>query len=501
MLTPEELKIAERAKELGKTPEEALAGIQKYRATQTSTTTQAQNGVQDRLAQVGTETGQRISSAIQGTGQYAESSPLRRGVEATAAGFSAVPKGAVALAPEPVRKGINFVTEQVGSAFKGLTDWIGSNKSLQEFTQKNPEATKAIIDVAGTLSAGGEIASNILAVDGAVKVGNKAKAGTTQAFNAGKTAGAQVVDKTKSYIQSKGGVRQIVAPQKDIVGATGEVIQGKTKDVAKAIDTFKQVDISGVKTFDDLGKRIDDTIKSNRTTYKSELAKDTRPFTTNEATIRTSVGNKTAYQTPVDDALNQLSTYYNKINDVTSEQKIHNLMDKYVSQGLTLNEIDDIAVMHGKDLNAFNASGELASGLTKQAAENTRAGIKKVIRQSTEGETAAMLDKDISSMINTRKLVTKNIEKVNLLKQRIANRGILEKAAQGVVKYANLLSGGVIRGITDGLLNRGTGLKVLNALDLEQRLAQNLKIIEKALRAKTEQEILKALKELDSAIK
>jgi len=123
-------------------------------------------GTQDRLAEVGLSTADTIKSNIQGTGEFADQSVLRRGVQATAAGFSTVPRGAFAMAPEPVRTGIQKVGDVIGKGFGAVTNFIADRPSVQQFTQDFPEATKVIEEVAGTLSAGGEIAGNILGAQG-----------------------------------------------------------------------------------------------------------------------------------------------------------------------------------------------------------------------------------------------------------------------------------------------------------------------------------------------
>jgi hypothetical protein len=93
--------------------------------------------------------------------------------------------------------------------------------------------------------------------------------------------------------------------------------------------------------------------------------------------------------------------------------------------------------------------------------------------------------------------VQKNIEAVAKLEQKIAGMGILEKGAHAFTKYADMLSGGSIRGFVGGLLPRGAGYKVMNALDLEERLRKNLDIINAAINAPTSGGTVSALSSLD----
>ncbi len=85
-------------------------------------------------------------------------------------------------------------------------------------------------------------------------------------------------------------------------------------------------------------------------------------------------------------------------------------------------------------------------------------------------------------------MIDKNVEAVNKLKQKINERGLIEKAGYLLAKYGDILTGGSIRGFVGGILPRGAGYKVMNALDVEQALRKNLDIVEKALKEKLTQE-------------
>lgn len=190
-MTPQELEIIKFGFEKGKSPEEVKSALASYRQqtgykTSTTTATQKDNpstfaGTQDRLADVGKSSASNIMSAIKGEGQYAGETPLRRGVEATATAFSTVPRGAYAMAPEPVRKGIDYVGEKVGAGFKKLTgalaetDLIKGAAGRVETDQTTGVSTYKANDLGlleeglGIAAAGGEIAGNILGAEGLSK--------------------------------------------------------------------------------------------------------------------------------------------------------------------------------------------------------------------------------------------------------------------------------------------------------------------------------------------
>lgn len=142
---------------------------------------ESKKNVLERVGNVISTAGQNVQSAIAGEGQYRGESAVRRGTEATAEAFSAVPKVALAVAPEPVREGAEKAGEVVGRAFKSLTDFIGSTPELQKFVAENPKLAKALEETAGTLSAGGEIAGNILGAQGTASTLQKSANITKQA--------------------------------------------------------------------------------------------------------------------------------------------------------------------------------------------------------------------------------------------------------------------------------------------------------------------------------
>lgn len=292
----------------------------------------------------------------------------------------------------------------------------------------------------------------------------------------------------------------ITRPSKDLQGTVGEVIQGKSDDIEPALRAFSSVDTQGVTTYKELSTRLDETVTKLSDEMDVLLSREARTFTPDTAAIRTATEDgTTVFQSPVDDALSQLQTFYQKTNDPLKAQQIQTIVNKYQSQGLSLGEINDIAKLHGRELSAFNANGKLASGLSKQSAENTRKGVKNVVRQSLEGDEAKALDSQMSDLFTVRDLVDKNVEKVATLEQRIQERGLLEKIGHGAAKTLDVLSGGTIRGVVGGLLPRGVGHKTMNALDLQDNLRKNLDLIDEALKKDTDDALIDAAKKLNTA--
>lgn len=200
MLSEKELELVNFGLKNNKSPDEIKKALADFRTVsgykpgekQVDTEANTFAGTQGRLADVGNQTAQTISDNLTGSGQYAGQTPLRRGVQATASAFSAVPKGAIAMAPEPVRKGIDYVTGKVGQGFNALTKSIGNTKFMQEAAGRvdtdpntgvssyTPNDLGVLEEGLGIAAAGGEIAGNIAGAQGVVKTLTKGATYTNQ---------------------------------------------------------------------------------------------------------------------------------------------------------------------------------------------------------------------------------------------------------------------------------------------------------------------------------
>ena len=259
------------------------------------------------------------------------------------------------------------------------------------------------------------------------------------------------------------------------------------------------IEIKGVNTFKDLGGKIKSKIGDLAKQVDKDLSVDTSVKKLKDLVISTkTAGGKIVKNNPVKNSLNQLQELYKKIGDVVEEANIKEMIIKANKTGLTNLEINQLARKYGIEFGrkAFNKMGDALTSVNAQMYENTRKSLKIIARSGIKGDVAKIADKTMSSLYNTQRLIQKNVEAVNKLQQKIQGMGLLEKIGHGLTKYANVLTGGSIRGLIGGLLPRGAGYKVMNALDLEEILQKNLKIIQDAIKSKSDKEIIDILKKL-----
>jgi hypothetical protein len=310
---------------------------------------------------------------------------------------------------------------------------------------------------------------------------------------------------SESVVDAAKYAKNVVKPAPTANEALGQILQGKsatlTKDYAKGERAFSNIDVKNVKTYSDLKTRLDEAIPIYSKRVDDELSKDTTIYPMDRLITpqRTSSG-KMIKQNHVETALDNLGELYTKTNDPVNAQEMIDLMVRAKTQGLSKFEVNNIARQYNAEFGrkAFSPqTGDPLTSVNAQAYENTRKGLKDVARRGLS-DNAKELDQTISSLYNTRRLVEKNVERVNALRQKIDQRGLGEKIGGALLTTLDTLTMGVGKGAVLKLIPRGMGYKVKNALDLEKSLARNLKIVDETLAAKGDQQIINAIRKLNS---
>jgi hypothetical protein len=373
---------------------------------------------------------------------------------------------------------------------QGLEKIKGGMEMYSSWRKENPRAAadlEGVVNIAGLLPTGkaGEI--------GIKAVGEGAEAAAKAAKGIAET-GFKTTQRATEKVMKKVGT-----PAPTPLKAAGEILQGETDDVARGVKGLSTLDTEGVKTFKDLGVKIKSKITELARQVDDDLNLDeTKTILDNLGTSAKTKAGTVVTTNPVKTALGQLEELYIKTGDAVGAQDIKELLQTAKASGLTKAEVNDIARLYGQEFGekAFSKMGDPLTSVNAQMYENTRKSLKEVARAGIGGEAAKSADAAMSTLYDTQRMVKKNIEAVNKLQQRIRERGLLEKIGHGVAKYGDLLTGGTVRGFIGGLLPRGAGYKIMNALDLEESLAKNLKILQDAIKSNSDKEIEKILKNL-----
>jgi len=392
-----------------------------------------------------------------------------------------------------------------GTTFPGLKpEGEGRGKQLAGETLESATYVAPYGRVAGALTKAGlgKVSANILTglaggytADVAMNMQEDKTLGQTLTPGLGTVIGG-AIPAVPALIRSG---KALVAPKKTLEKAMGEILQGKPEDVSKGITALKEIDTKDIKTFSELSGKFDEKIKELSSVVDNELAKDTTKYGFDDFLISQSTkGGQEVKTNFAVRALQDLQELYTSIGDDVSKAEIDEFVERVTKDGVTKKEINDLARLYGEEFSskAFSKAGEPLTSVNAQRFENTRSGLKTTARMSIGGKEAQLADQKMSAIFKAKDLTDKMTNKVNDLKQKINERGLLESIGRNAVKFIDTITGGTVRGAVGGLLPRGVGNKVMNALDLEEALRKNLDVIDNALNAKDDGAIIKALKNL-----
>lgn len=295
---------------------------------------------------------------------------------------------------------------------------------------------------------------------------------------------ARGAGKVITGVKSKAAAALLPPTEEQATRAAGTIFQGRTKEAQAGLKVLSKIDTKGVSTYEDLSSVLETNIKNRLAKVDAAFQASSQPIPlknlAKEVTADFNGRKLSAKVNYVKESLDQLAELYRKTRNPTDQLRIKALTAKARSQGLTPFEINSVAREYGTDFGkkAFNKMGDPLTSVNAVAFENTRKGIKEAARSLLTDDATRQLDKEASELIRTRALADKMREAVNKLEQRVQERGFIEQISRGAAKIADIATfGGPKAFVTKLFFPSNVGLKTMNALDLQQQLAKNLKLI------------------------
>lgn len=446
---------------------------------------------------------------ITGSGEFKDEIAPQRGVELAATITGAIPKAIGAAIPEKVKEGVmnapltpipgspsmKDITSGVGSGLSWLADKIGGIEAVQKFVTEHPEAAKSLENFAKTTGALAETAGNELMIEGGVKAAPVVK-------DLAVTGGKKIVEGTSKLIEK-------IHPTPTIDELVGRVAQGKKGDIPSFSRGLQSLETSDIKTYADLSKRSQETIKKLVDEQDALLDKDPTPRRMQQLALEEEANGKTIAHNYVKDAVDQLEELYSKTNDPVNLAKIQYIkerLDPIKGTGLTVKEVNAIARQYGSEFGkkAFSKTGDPLTSINAQAFENTRMGVKETARNLLPDDASRALDAKMTDIYKVDDLASKMEGKVNTLVQKMSKPTVLQKVAKGIGQGIDTLTGGSIRVLAQKLLGLSGETATLNAVEIEAALAKNLKKIDALMNGPEEnfvQGIIRAYKEMPPSVK
>src|SRR3990167_3002747 len=455
--------IVERGKQFGESIERQQKG---------------QQGLPSTLLQLGGETAGAVGDI------------LGEGLVSVGRGISKVPgakplgrKIADEIMESPVaREGLMILGDNLNFA----------SEEYQRWKEKNPVLAENI--------------ESVLNISALLPIGKGAQIAAKE-IKAGAKGFAELAERTALRFGEAVDERRLLKIDKAKKGVdelVGKIVQGKVDDIPAAKRALSDIDTTGIKTYQQLGSKVDDQVEALSRKLDEFLDEQPGTLKGKELIVETTVGNKTATQNFVDDALEQLDELYATTKDAPLRLRVQNLKDKLASEGLTRRELNDLAREYGVQFRskAFNQrTGDALTSVNAQAFENTRKGLKETVRSKIDGDIPKELDSRISDLLETSRLVGRMEERVNSLWQKVQRRGLLERAARKVADIVDVATFKTFSGFISRMLPSNVGLKTMNSIDLERALGKNLNKLDALLQEADDDQFIFLFRDLVEEVK
>lgn len=384
----------------------------------------------------------------------------------------------------PVSPALKHITEALTPAIRATNPKLAAiydaaMPKIQELIKNNPETA----DIAGHI-----LNTALIAVGGGASEAT-IKKGVTESLT--KDAITTIPGELKNLAidSSKVIKNKVVGPALTKDEVAGKILQGKTENIGNLDTALKDIDVKGIKTQEQFSGALDAKIRNKSNELDIKLGENKNLYTIDNLEIPVKVGESTVKHNFVKDSIAQLKDHYSSINDVASLEKISQLEKKAASEGLSVKEINNLAKEQGSAIDSFKRNGDLASSNKAQAAENTRTGLKNTGRQLYNDPVYAEIDNELANTMKVKKLVDKQVEAVNALKQKSIDLKWTQKTATKIGKVLDVVTGGSLKGMLKGIGMRVDEGAISNALQIEKNLNKNLVQFEKLSKAKTEAEV------------
>ena len=263
-------------------------------------------------------------------------------------------------------------------------------------------------------------------------------------------------------------------PTKPLDDLLLEVSQGKKSDIPKFKEALSSIDVDDIDTYENLTNTFSSKIDELANKQDSLLPTDEIHSID---TLTTTVGNRTTNF--VRNALDDLENVGTKENDLELLNKVDELQGK---ASLSVKDINDLARFYGGKFKqkSFNKMWDAKSSVSAARFENNRKGLKDISRDLLPDDTAKLIDSEMSNLFSARDLSQKMADKVDNLTKKVQPRNLVEKWFRWVADTLDYLTLWWPSAFLSRLLPSNVGLKTMNSIGIQERLAKNLKAIETA---------------------
>lgn len=280
---------------------------------------------------------------------------------------------------------------------------------------------------------------------------------------------------------------------------------GEIADIPLAEKAFNSIDTTGVTTRQELSTRLKKGLDKQIAEVDDWLSKDPRELSLDDYAIReTNNAGQEVKTDMISEAFNNLDEIYAMTGDSLSRSNLNLIKQKALTQGLTHQEVNNIARMYSEEFGAkaFNKVGDPLTSVTAQKFENVRKALKKASRGGLGyGKEAQQADFLYHAIENTKRIIDKGAEGVNKLEARLKDYNVLQKLSRNAVKFLNTITGGGLKAGIEALGVSNVGNKIDNWVDLEKSLKSDLEFLKKANTVKSDSAFIKFINDYANKFK
>ena len=270
-------------------------------------------------------------------------------------------------------------------------------------------------------------------------------------------------------------------------------VQDKSK-WESAASGLSNVDLTSAKTYEEL---VDATSTAQKATFdaQTEYLEAIPGLITTESATKTIGKRKVDY---IKESLDDMLTVYEKEGDIVSAARMDDLIAKYNKGGLSFSEANGVAKEYGGQFKnaSFTKAGEAKSSISAARHENVRKGVKDTFRSLLPDDKSKLLDTKASELYDTSDSLVRLETQVFKLENRVQDRKLLERLGKKVGQGLDFITAGALGGIIRSVIPSNSGNKTMNALALQEMIQKNVKLIEKANNAKTDEKLIETLAQI-----
>jgi hypothetical protein len=348
------------------------------------------------------ERASNIVDAVQGVGEFKDTSLLKKGTGATAEAFGAISSTAYEALPETIRNVFDGVAGGIGQGFEFLTNKIGESKFLQEAVQGDTSKLEEALSIVSDL---GIISGEVLGVqEGIVNTSGLART-TQKVASAGGRKVQQAGSKVKGSIKNIGdktGISEAIPTPERLVESSA----------TKALD-LTQGDVKNIST--STGNQVGDWLAKNNLIGKnkdatrlivqefgddayikvrSEIAKVDTKFTQ---------ANIPRYEQALKEILKKTDNTAG-LEDVSVEVK--GLLSK---ESPSLSDVQRVKELMDDQFNLYKVTGDVGESAAKKGLDQIRSEIREFIETQVDefgGQDIRALNNNVATSRSLTKAIS-----------------------------------------------------------------------------------------------